>query len=95
MWRSLFWRSALALTSMLVLTATFAASVLADSHPAPSGGGGDQAAAQGATQTVTAVPSTGVGTLADSSASALLLGLVAIAALMAVASLATARQHRA
>ena len=101
MWRVLFWRSTLALTSILVFMATFTASVLADSHPMTGGGGQSagqgaaQGAAQGAGQTVTAVPSTGVGTMSEHVSGVLLLSLVAVAVLMAVLSLVTARQQRA
>jgi hypothetical protein len=85
------WRTAYAVVSALVLTLTFAATVVADSHPAQpatTGGGG-------ATQPVTAVPSTGIGMMTDRAPSALVLGLLALTALLAVMAMTMWRRQEA
>ena len=97
MWRIPFWRITFALGSILILTATFAASVLADSHEAAGGGnqgGGRGGGRGGGQEAVTAAPSVGVGTMSDQVADALLLGLIAVAAAMAVLAVVTARRAR-
>lgn len=83
------WRSVYGLVSALLIAMTIAPSVLAESHPTtPATTGG------GAT-TVTAVPNTGIGFMTDPAPSALVLGLFAVAALLALMAVTTWRRQEA
>ena len=102
MWGVSFWRITFALVSMIILTATSTMAVLADSHEAAGGGrggggggGGRGGGGGGGQETLTAVPTTGVGPMTDQVSHALLLGLVGITAVMAVLAVVTARRARA
>ena len=98
MWGVFFWRITFALVSMIILTATSTMAVLADSHEAAGGGrggGGRGGGGRGGQETLTAVPTTGVGPMTDQVSHALLLGLVGITAVMAVLAVVTARRARA
>ena len=84
------WRPAYALVSAFVLTMTFVTAALAANHPTtPATTGG------GTTTTVTAVPNTGSGIMPDHVPSALVLGLFAVAALLALMALTTWRRQEA
>jgi hypothetical protein len=93
----IMWRITFALMSAIILTATFAASVLADSHEAAgtttttttTAATGTTAAAP-----VTAVPRAGVGAMADQTSNLLLLGLVGIASLLALLAVTTMWQRQ-
>jgi hypothetical protein len=76
-------RSAYAVISVFMLTMMPAATVLAESHPVPATTSG------GTATTVTAVPSTGIGMLTEQTPSALVLGLLALSALLAVMAMTT------
>ena len=96
MWGVFFWRITFALVSMIILTAASTMAVLADSHEAAGGGrGGGGRGGRGGQETLTAVPTTGVGPMTDQVSHALLLGLVGITAVMAVLAVVTARRARA
>lgn len=84
------WRSVYGLVSALLIAMTIAPSVLAESHPttpATTGGGG--------TTTVTAVPNTGIGFMSDPAPATLVLGLLAVAALLALMAVTTWRRQEA
>ena len=83
------WRLVPAMISAFVLTVTIAATGLADSHPAPATTGG------GATTTVTAVPNTGTGAVADLASGTLILSVVAAAALLGLLAFVAARRQPA
>lgn len=91
MWGVSFWRITFALVSMIILTATATMAVLADSHKAAGGGRGGGGGGQ---ETLTTVPTTGVGTMTDQVSHALLLGLVGITAVMTILAVVTARRAR-
>ena len=83
------WRSVYGLVSALLIAMTIAPSVLAESHPttpATTGGG---------TTTVTAVPNTGIGIMTDPAPAAVVLGLLAVAALLALMAVTTWRRQEA
>ncbi|MGH2617851.1 MAG: hypothetical protein ACRDJC_21690 [Thermomicrobiales bacterium] len=83
-----------AFVSALMLTATFATTVVADSHlPAAPPAGTTAGTAAGTT--VTAVPSTGVGFMAEQAPDLLVLGMVGIACLLALLALTVRNWQRA
>lgn len=83
------WRPAYVVISAFMLMMTSAATVLAESHPVPATTSG------GTTTTVTAVPSTGIGMLTEQAPSALVLGLIGVATLLAVMAVTTWRAQEA
>lgn len=89
------WRITYALISALMLTASFAATVLAEAHPAaPATSGGGGATTTTTAPVVTATPNTGVGTVAEQLPAVLLLTLVGLAGVFALLALAAARSER-
>ena len=91
------WRVTFALLAAVILTATVAASVLADSHPAARTTTTTiTTAATGATAAapVTAVPRAGVGVMAEQMPNLLLVGLVGIAGLLALLAVTTMWQRQ-
>lgn len=91
------WRITYALISALMLTATFAATVMAEAHPAApatSGGGGATTTTTTTAPVVTSTPNTGIGTVAEQIPTVLLLILVGLAGVFALLAMVTARQER-
>ena len=93
------WRITYALISALMLTASFAATVMAEAHPAapaPSGGGATTTTTATTTApVVTATPNTGVGTLTEQLPAVLLLTLIGLAGVFALAALAARSERHA